>query len=328
MALPVNALVTGAHGFVGSHLVEGLLAAGHRVRALVSPWGQLSNLHAVLAEVEIVRADISVPDALDAACKGIDVVFHAAARVAEWGAWQPFYETNVLGTENVLRAAARAGVQRLVQVSSVAVHRYRGFRDADPRTAPLDGDLNAYARSKARAERLVAAATDLETVIVRPGVWPFGARDPTLPRLLRALRSGVFPLVGGGRSVLNTAYVENLVAGLVLASTVPRAAGRIYLIADQGTPTWREVLAELARLTGAEPRWLSLPAPLATAAGSVTEATWQWARPGRRPPIGRYAAALMRHDLHFSIRHAVDELGFAPTVPWREGLRRSVAASA
>lgn len=320
----MRALVTGAHGFVGSHLVEALLAEGHEVRALVSPWGQLANLRGVLAEVEVVRADIRVPDALDVACAGIDVVFHAAARVADWGPWPPFHETNVLGTEHVLRAAARAGAGRLVHVSSVAVHRYRGFRDADPRTAPLDGDLNAYARSKVMAERLVAAATDLETVIVRPGAWPFGPRDPVLEQVIRALRRPAFPLVGDGSAVLNTAYVGNLTRGLVLAGVVPRAAGRVYLVADDGAPSWREALGELARLIGARPRWLSLPPSLAAAGGAGAEAAWRLFAPRRPPPVRRYLAALMRHDLHFSTHHAREELGFAPAVSWREGLARSV----
>jgi 2-alkyl-3-oxoalkanoate reductase len=324
----VNALVTGAHGFIGSHLVEGLLAAGHRVRALVSPWGDLVHLRRVIDDVEVVRCDVTVPDGLEAACAGIETVFHAAARVAEWGPWAPFHRTNVLGTEHVLHAAERVGVRRLVLVSSVAVHRYRGYRDADPRPAPLDGDLIAYARSKALAELVVGRARGVEPVIVRPGVWPFGPRDPTLPRLLRALRSGVFPLVGGGRSVLNTVYVDNLVDGLILAGTVPAAAERVYLIADDGMPSWREVLVELARLAGVAPLWLPLPGALAAAAGAVAEATWRRVWPDRPPPIGRYAAALMRRDLHFSIRHARDELGFVPTVPWREGLRRSVAGLA
>ena len=326
MAVPVKALVTGAHGFVGSHLVAGLLAAGHRVRALVSPWGTVDRLSDTLADIEVARADITAPEDLPAAFEGIDVVFHAAAKVAEWGPGAVFHRANVLGTENGLRAAERAGARRLVLVSSVAVHRYRGFRDADPREAPLDGDLTAYARSKAAAERLVDAARGLEGVIVRPGVWPFGPRDPQLPRVLAALRGRTFPLVDGGRRVLNTAYVENLVAGLVLAGTVPAAAGRTYLIADDGMPTWREALGVLAVLTGASPRWLDLPGPLAAAAGAVVESTWAWAAPGRRPPIGRSAASLMRRDLHVSPRHARDELGYEPRVDWREGLRRTVAA--
>jgi 2-alkyl-3-oxoalkanoate reductase len=320
----VRTLVTGGHGFIGSHLVEGLLAAGHEVRVLASPWGSLANLAAVARECEVVRADITRPDGLAAASAGIEVVYHAAARVAEWGPWEPFHRTNVQGTEHLLRAAERSGVGRLVLVSSVAVHRYRPYRDADPRQAPRDGDLTAYARSKVLAERLVERA-GLETVIVRPGLWLVGPRDPTLPRVVGVLRRGLFPLVGGGRSVLNTASIDNFVAGLILAGTVPEAAGRRYLVADAGAPTWREVLAELARLLGFSPWWLPLPTALATAAGALTEDVWRVARPDRRPPLSRYVASLMRHDLHFDIRHARDELGYVPRSTWRDGLARAVA---
>lgn len=325
MALTV--LVTGAHGFVGSHLVRALLAAGHRVRGLVSPWGTLERLTGVVAQVELHRADIGDPDVVAPAMQGVEVVVHAAAKVAEWGPWAPYHRANVLGTQHVVGAAERAGVGRLVHVSSVAVHRYRGYLDADPRAAPLDGDVNAYARSKAEAERVVARATGVETVVVRPGVWPFGPGDPTLPRLLRAMGGPVFPLVDGGNRRLNTAYIDNLVAGIVLAATVPAAAGRTYVLADDGRPTWRDVLEELARLAGLAPRWWAIPGSLAAAAGAVTEAMWTRLRPLDRPPIGRYAASLMRRDLHFSTEHARIELGFRPTVGWREGLARTVAAA-
>ncbi|MBS3966644.1 MAG: NAD-dependent epimerase/dehydratase family protein [Truepera sp.] len=317
--------VTGAHGFIGSHLVERLLLAGHQVRALVSPWGVLDNLAAVLGETELVRADITSSESLAGAFDGVEVVVHAAARVAEWGPWEPFYQANVLGTERVLREAERAGVRRLVLVSSVAVHRYRGYRDADPRATPRDGDLNAYARSKVIAELLVERAR-LEPVIVRPGLWPFGPRDPILSRLMAALRRGPFPLVEGGRAVINTAYVGNLAEGLVLAATVPAAANRLYLIADEGAPTWHEVLAELARLLGVTPRWLMVPGWAAALLGHAVEGVWAAVRPKEAPPLSRYAAALMRRDLHFSLAAAKQELGYQPPLSWQQGLQRSVTA--
>ncbi len=319
--------VTGAHGFIGSHLTERLLAAGHQVRALVSRWGVLERLTAVVDELELVRADITSSESLAGAFDGVEVVVHAAARVAEWGPWEPFYQANVLGTERVLHEAERAGVRRLVLVSSVAVHRYRGYRHADPRTAPRDGNLNAYARSKVIAELLVERAKRLEPVIVRPGLWPFGPRDPILSRLTAALRRGPFPLVEGGRAVINTAYVGNLAEGLLLAATVPAAANRLYLIADEGAPTWLEVFTELSRLLGVAPRWLSVPAGAAALLGRAVEGVWAAVRPNQAPPLSRYAAALMRYDLHFSLAAAKQELGYEPPLSWQQGLRQSVAGN-
>ncbi len=320
----VKVLVTGAHGFIGSHLVEKLLAEGAQVRALISPWGELDNLAAVPERLELVRADVTVQESLRGVCEGVDVVYHAAARVADYGAAEAFYRVNVGGTENLLREAEGAHVQRLVLVSSVAVHRYSGFRDADPRKQPRDGNINAYARSKIAAEDALKS-NNLETVIVRPGLWPFGTRDPNFARIAEALARGRLPLVEGGQAVINTAYSENLVEGLWLAGTTPQAAGKTYLITDEGSPSWNELFTELARLLGAPLPRFSLPGWLSEAAGQLVERGYSLFAPKLEPPLTRYRGALMRRDIHFSLREAQSELGYAPSVSWQEGLARTVA---
>ena len=320
----MKVLVTGAHGFIGSHLVDKLLAEGASVRALVSPWGQLENLAGVLDRLELVRADITQPETLRGVCDGIELVYHAAARVADYGPESAFWQVNVQGTKNVLREAERAGVKRLVLVSSIAVHRYSGFRDADPRLRPRDGTINAYARSKIAAEDMLQRV-GLEAVVVRPGLWPFGPHDPNFRRVAEALKKGMFPLVGGGHAVLNTAYSENLVAGLWLAGTVPQAAGQTYVLADAGAPTWQDVFSELTRLLHApEPR-LSLPGSLTEPLGEAVERVYGFVG-SREPPLTRYRGALMRRDVHFSTAAAEHELGYRPEVSWQEGLARTVAA--
>ena len=326
----MKVLVTGAHGFLGSHISEHLLATGHQVRALVSPWGTVANLDRILEApgFELRRADLSREGALDGVCDGVDGVVHAAARVADWGPWEAFYQTNVVGTGQLLAEAAAAGARRFVLISSVAVHRYSGFRDADPRTVPRDNVSNAYAHSKIMAEDLVREAGELDGVIVRPGLWPFGPRDPNFRRVARALEQGVLPMVGSGDSVINTTYAENLAFGVRLALERPEAPHRAYVIADEGMPTWRELLTELARLLGERPPRLRLPGTPTKALARGVEATWGALFPGSEPPMTRYRAGLMTHDVHFSIRHAVAELGYHPLTSWREGLRRTVGALA
>ncbi|HKI58132.1 MAG TPA: NAD-dependent epimerase/dehydratase family protein [Trueperaceae bacterium] len=326
----MKVLVTGAHGFLGSHISESLLAADHQVRALVTPWGDTGNLQGVFRHpgLELQRADLSKEGDVSGLCEGIDAVVHAAARVADWGPWSAFYQTNVVGTRQLIEEAASAGVQRFVLISSVAVHRYSGFRNADPRTRPRDNVRDAYAHSKIMAEDLVFDAKRIEGVVVRPGLWPLGPRDPNFRRVVRALEQGLFPMVGSGESVINTAYAENLALGVRLTLERPEAAGHVYVIADEGMPSWRELLTELARLLGERPPRLHLPRTPTKALASGLEATWGALFPRNEPPMTRYRAGLMARDVHFSIRHAVEELGYRPSVTWQEGLSRTVGALA
>lgn len=324
----MKALVTGAHGSIGSYLCEHLLAEGHSVRALVSPWGGLENLAAVLGhpKLSLLRADLTRPESLTGSCQGVEVVFHAAAKVAEWGPWEAFYETNVRGTEHLLEAARRGGARRFVQVSSVSVHRYTGFRDADPRATPRDGDVMAYAVSKRMAEDAVLAAEGIETVVVRPGLHLLSPRDPLLLRQARALKRSLLPMVNGFRTVVNTAYVGNLVQGLLLAGTVPGISGRSYVIADAGCPTLREVFDLMADLLGAPKPRLNLPGPVAAAVGRSVEGSWARLLPGQKPPLVYYMAYAALRDVHFSVAAAERELGYAPPWSWQEGVERTVAA--
>ncbi len=324
----MKVLVTGAHGFLGSHISEALLANGDSVRALLTPWGMDTNLAHLLHHdhLEIVRADLTEDDSVNGVCDGVDAVVHAAARVADWGPWDAFYRTNVVATRALLHEAAHAGCRRFLFISSVAVHRYSGFRNADPRTQPRDNLRNAYAYSKILAEDLVLGDTHLESVVVRPGLWPFGDRDPTFRRVAKAVAKGLLPVMRRGSAVLNTAYAPNFAHGVVLALHEPRAAGQVYVIADAGMPSWLEIFDTIAELLGADGPRLRLPGRPTTALASGVEATWSALLPSTEPPVTRYRARLMLNDVHFSLQDAEEELGYQPLFTWREGLARTVAA--
>lgn len=318
-------LVTGAHGFIGSHLCEALLAAGYRVRALVTPWGSLDNLASVAghANLEVTRADLAGASDFSGCCEGVDAIIHAAAKVGDWGGLERYWETNVNGTARLLEAAERKQVRRFVFVSTVAVHRYSGFMNADSEALPRDNRVLAYARSKMAAEDLVLGWQG-EGIVVRPGLWPFGPRDPQLRRVAAALRRGALPLIDGGRSHFNTAYVGNLVHGLELAATAPIAGRRAFVIADEEPVTWREFLTELSQLLRAPPPRLSLPSWPVTKLAALVEGAWRVTAPQVEPPLTEYRAQLMRHDVHFSIAASREQLGYRPLVHWREGLKRTV----
>ena len=318
-------LVSGAHGFIGSHLVENLLHHDHTVRALVSPWGKTDNLAGVLdhPRLELCRADITESNSLTGTCDGIEVIVHGAARVADWGRWQEFYRSNVGGTENLITEAIRQSVKRFVLVSSVAVHRFTGFSNANPRSLPRDNTKNPYARSKILAEDLLMASS-IEWTIVRPGLWPFGPRDPNFIRVAAALKGGRLPYVGKGHHLINTAFILNLVEGLRLAAIRPEAARKVYVIADEGAPSWSQLFTALAELLGVPPPHLKLSPTLVNLAAALAESLWALTAPGVEPPLTRYRALLMQSDIHFSLEDAKLELGYQPTSSWRQGLEFTV----
>ncbi|MFC1706014.1 NAD-dependent epimerase/dehydratase family protein [Planctomycetota bacterium] len=317
-------LVTGAGGFIGSHLVEELTGNGHELRAMDLVWPD--GLESGSPSVERTVGDVTDPASCRAAVSGCDGVFHLAAVVGDWGPASSYERVNVGGTETLLAAARDASVKRFVLVSSVAVHHYRGLREADE-AAPRDGHINAYCLSKIAAEDLVRERSgDMEWTIVRPGVFPFGPRDRmSFYELAREIERGRAGYIGGGRALVTTAYVENLVYGMRLALEQPRAAGETFVIGDDAAVSWRELFSRFATELGAKPPWVSLPFVLAYLIAWKWEVVYRLLRIRRAPLLTRYRILLAGRDCHFVSNKARELLGYAPEVGLEEAVRRTVA---
>lgn len=315
-------LVTGAGGFIGSHLLEELTRHDHEVRGMdLRPRPPF-----VPASVRWFRGDVTRMDAAREAVRGCDAVCHLAARVGDWGPPASYYTANVGGTRIMLEAAQREGARRFVLVSSLAVHHYRGHRAANE-YAPRDGHITPYCHSKIHAEDTVRkAAMHLEWTIVRPGVFPFGPRDRTafLP-VARALRAGRMGLVNGGRARITTAYVANLVSGLRLALEHRAAAGEIFVMGDEPAITWRELLERFSMALGcASPRF-SVPLAAAYPVAWTCEAAWRRLRRTQPPPLTRYRVLLAGRDCQFHSEHARCLLGYRPQVDLDAAIERTAA---
>lgn len=316
--------ITGANGFIGSTLVRRLVDEGHRLRCLVHRGTErLRGL-----DVEQVMGSVHDPVALARLFSRVELVYHLAGRATDWGERDLFFRVNAHGTRAVTQAAAAAGVARLVFTSSLAVHRFTGHVDADERT-PADQWGYAYGASKATAERILLDAHRaglIEAVLVRPGVVVFGPQDTTaFVHLAPMFARGRWTHVAGGRPLLCYAYVDNLVDGLVLAGTVPEAAGGVFNITDDLRLSWRELVSAVISAFGVRERSLSVPVPVARAAGIALEAAFRAAGAKSPPPITDYRTALVSRDFHFSCARARRVLGYAPRVPFDIGLRRTVA---
>lgn len=308
----IRVLVTGATGFVGRALCVALAAEGYLVRAALR-----EAAHASLQELgvaELVRVGEIGPDTdWTNGLEGVDAVVHLAARVHVMReiAADPlaeFRRVNVEGTRGLARAAAEAGVRRLVFTSTIKVHGESsgewGFSESDP---PQPAD--PYAVSKWEAEQAlheIAGRTGLEAVILRPPlVYGPGVKGNFL-RLMDWIARGVplpFANIRNSRSLL---YLDNLVAAIEACLRQPPAAGETFLLKDDGDPSTPELIRGLARAMGGDVRLLPFPVPLLALLGAAA---------GQSAAVARLTGSLVADDA--KIRRV---LGWRPPVSLERGL--------
>lgn len=320
---PKTALVTGGNGFLGSHLVRFLHERGYWVRVLVLAGTPVDSILGYCDE--IVEGDICNPASLPQATQDIDVVFHLAALVTDWGASASFVRVNVQGTEHVLQAAIQSGCRRFVHMSSLAVHQYRDILDGDE-TCPRDATTPAYAVTKKQAEDVVLAhQRDIETVILRPGLFPYGPGDTqNLPRLFASFEAGQFGFVGGGHAQFCTSYVDNLVEGMLLAAEKPEAIGQTFVLCDNQPISWQQFATVVAQQLGTrKPRW-SVPYFLLFPLVWLWEQAYRLLRIRQSPTLTCYRLRVVYYHLVFSNAKARRLLDYQPRIDFEEGMKRTI----
>jgi nucleoside-diphosphate-sugar epimerase len=342
--VPCTALVTGAGGFLGFHIVEQLLAQGYRVVALVhhdsAELGGLSVLSrsggvaADGSQMKIVKADLRDRGQALEVVGGADVVFHAAGTAGICGSWKHFFATNTLATRNVVEACRRHRVGRLVFTSSPSVIFDGSDQEGlDESTPYAKRWLCHYAHSKALAEQCVLAASGvggLLTCALRPHlIW--GPRDRHLiPRLLARARAGKLRRVGDGANRIDTTYVDNAASAHLQAAEALRSgspvAGQAYFI-SQGEPVncwqWINQILAMARLPAV---CRSISTSAAWRLGAICEALWSFLPTRREPPLTRFLAAQLATTHYFDITRARRDFGYEPKISTAEGMRRLAGA--
>lgn len=320
----MTVLVTGAAGFLGSHVTALLLARGERPRVLVHPDADAGWTAPPGADV--YAADISDRRALAPALAGADRVIHCAARTGTWGPEGEFQRTNVRGLETLVRAALATGVKRIVHVSSITVHGIDVRGPADE-NAPLRDSPDPYSRSKVAGERLLRRMTledGAPVTIVRPG-WIYGPGDAaSFARVAWMVEKGRMVMAGSGRNHLPLIYVRDAAQGAVLASEAVHAEGRAYLLVNDEPVTQRDFLAAIAADLGVPMPTRRIPYRLAVALGATSEAIGHLTRRRQPPPLMRYGIRLLGGENRFSIGRARQDLGFQPMVDLADGVRDSV----
>jgi nucleoside-diphosphate-sugar epimerase len=261
----MKALVTGATGFVGSHLAEALGQRKHEVTALAR---SLAKAEALSGQgVRVVRGDLHDPAALERAIEGQDIIYHVAGMVAARDE-EEFLRANRDGTRNILTAAERGGNPRFVLVSSLAA------AGPAPRGAPLTGretphPVTAYGRSKLAAEEAVTASS-LPWSIVRPPIV-YGPRDREILKVFRLARLRIAPVFGDGAQELSAVHATDLAEALIAVGGSPTTIGGTYAACHPEVFTSAEFGRAVGAAMGRSVATVRIPATLGRALLSVTE---------------------------------------------------------
>ena len=320
----MTVLVTGGSGLVGSHVIEALRARSVPVRALARP----TAAAAVAAlGAELVTGDVTDPAAWQRACAGgVSGIVHAAAIVQRPVPWATYEAVNVGGTRLAVAAARAAGGRtRLVHVSSVAVYGgtadYRPERERRTEDAPFRSipEHDHYARSKREAEALVRAFAEVDGftgIAIRPNVI-YGERDRLFtPRVIRAMRAPIIPLIGPGTNYLSCVYAGNVATAIVAALEAPVSGFRAYNVTCDAPPplTAREFLEAFAAACGVRPRFFRLP----TTVARMVMSSWTG------PALARAGLSFITGENPYVTDRAHAELGWTPHLASREAIARTV----
>jgi nucleoside-diphosphate-sugar epimerase len=304
----MRVLVTGGAGFVGSQLSERLLADGHGVRVLDNfATGRRENLDGAAGDVELVEGDVQSYERVHNAVRGCEVVFHQAALPSIPRSVQDPLTTNaanVIGTLNVLLAARDSGVRRVIYASSSSVY---GVNEQLPKSEDTTAQpASPYAVGKLAAEgycRSFWEVYGLETVSLRyfntfgPRQDPLSQYAAVIPRFVAAFLSNEAPVVfGDGEQTRDFTYVENVLEANVRAAAAEGVAGGVYNVASGSSLSLNQLLQQLRDLTGRD-----------------LEARYEPPRPGE-----------VRHS-QADVTAARRDLGYSVTVPFEEGLDRTIA---
>ena len=325
--MTTSCLITGATGFVGGHLVEACAARGWNVRALVrsSSETELLERH----NVALIRGDMTDRPALGEALQGVEVVFHCAAKVGDWGPVEEYRAVNVAALRGLLDACRAQPLRRFVHFSSLGVYAARHHHGTDENEALPAHHIDGYTQTKVESEQLVMSYYrdhQLPVVVLRPG-FIYGPRDRTvMPKIVENLRQRKVRYIGGGKRAMNCIYVGNLIEAALLAVEKPEAVGQIFNLTDGEFVSKRHYIDTIVKGLGLpHPKRVSLPLWLARVMAWWMERDARKKNSPKAPRLTQGRLKLFGLNLDFSIEKAKRELGYRPRWSFDEGMRETLA---
>ena len=320
---PDKVLVTGGAGFLGKAVVNRLVDRGDQVRSLArNYYTDLEKLG-----VDQVQGDLSDADTVARACEDRTIVYHIAAKGPPWGRYDEYYQTNVVGTQNIINSCLAQDQTSLIYTSTPSVvQNGRDIEGADE-SMPYPKKFNThYAKTKAMAEQLVvnASRNKLKSIILRPcKIWGPGD-DQILTRLVA--RAEKLKQIGDGKNLIDATYIDDAADVHILAADKleehPDLSGKIYFI-SRGEPVlaWY-IINEFLKAAGCRPVKKSVPFRIAWVAGGLLELIYGLLHLSKEPYITRFLVESVAQSSWFNIEAAKRDLGYIPKIGTAEGLRR------
>ena len=320
-------LITGASGFVGTHVAEACIRRGWPIHLLARPSSYLCHLESQ-SGVTIFRGELNDPQIVGQALADVDAVIHCAAKVGDWGPVGEYRRANVESLRVLLDACKGLALSRFIHISSLGVYPPRHHYGSDE-TSPLPKKhRDGYTQSKVESEQLAMQYHrdfGVPVVALRPG-FIYGPGDRTvMPRIIDNLRSGFMRYPGGGQQAMNTIFVRNLVDAVFLALENENAVGQIFNLTDGEHVSKRRFIEkiadtlDIARPTAAPPLWF---------ARTVTwcyEKIYKLTGAKEAPPYNFARLKFMGLNLDFSIEKARTVLGYRPRVNFDDAMTETLA---
>ena len=319
----MKTLVTGATGFIGSHIAEYLKNNNEDVVALVRKTSDTSFLESI--GVPLCIGELNDPASLKESLVGVEKVYHSAALADEWISHETARKINVEGTKNLLEASKDAGVKRFIFVSSLAV---LGMRDhhGTPADSPYKKTGDAYIDTKIDSEQMALEyyrAYGLPVTVVRPG-FVFGPRDKKLiPRIVGKLKDNKFMFVGSGKNKMNIVYIDNLIDAIIRAGNADSSIGKVYNVTNGSPIDIETFINQVADLWGIERPVKRIPKKAAYFLCSILEGGARLVNSPTPPFVTKTRIKFLCLNLDFDIEKTRNELGYCPNVAIDEGLKRT-----
>ncbi|PIK15452.1 NAD-dependent epimerase/dehydratase family protein [Halobacteriovorax sp. JY17] len=322
----MNILVTGAGGFLGFYIARDLKELGHRV------YNFSRSHHRDLDQLEITTriGNLNNPKSIENALEDIDAVFHVAGKVAMWGKWDDFYQTNTIGTKNLVEACKKKGIKKLIYTSTPSVVFGEGDLLGQDETLNYPKKyLSLYAKSKMLAEKYVLDqnSESFLTCSLRPHLI-FGPRDKNIiPRLIEASKKNKLKIVGDGENLVDIIYVENAAKAHIQAfeklTVNSKVAGSSYFIAQERPVKLWDFINQILQINGQSPITKKIPTNTAYRIGAIIEFFLKLFRVWNiHPPMTRFVALQLGKSHYFSHKKAQADFNYSPSISIEEAIEK------